>query len=296
MYRKLLIACLALVLAACQGVPLFSPTPTPFPDKFEGKATVGDHTLPISCEGSGAPTIILENGFGDGRVWTKIDKPRFSKITRTCYYDRLGIATHATFAEPRTVMDQVKDLHALLEQIGLPGPYILIGSLGGANNLILFTDQYPQDVAGLVFVPPLYPTYYDHALDKLGPVTTNSSAARKGLIEGINNYKEKKLDTWDTNPEYLDLVASDALVLKVASLKDVPLTILESETWYANAFSEAELNQIVWEAFQESYKDLCKLSSNCQRVKVPGTDFGTLFRNQAVDKAVQEMYDKVKQP
>ena len=68
MYRKLLIACLALVLAACQGVPLFSPTPTPFPDKFEGKATVGDHTLPISCEGSGAPTIILENGFGDGRV------------------------------------------------------------------------------------------------------------------------------------------------------------------------------------------------------------------------------------
>ena len=105
---------------------------------------------------------------------SSIDKPRFSKITRTCYYDRLGIATHATFAEPRTVMDQVKDLHALLEQIGLPGPYILIGSLGGANNLILFTDHIPPGCGRASrFVSPLYPTYYDHALsnklDRLSP-------------------------------------------------------------------------------------------------------------------------------
>ena len=65
MYCKLLFVFLAVVLAACQGAPLFGPTPTPFPDTFEGKATVGDNTLTIWCEGSGEPTIILEKWDGE---------------------------------------------------------------------------------------------------------------------------------------------------------------------------------------------------------------------------------------
>ena len=293
MYRKLLIVCLALVLAACQGAPVFGPTPTPFPDQFEGKATVSEHTLPIWCEGSGEPTIILENGFGDGRVWTKVDNARFSKITRTCYYDRLGIATHVTFAEPRTVMDQVKELHTLLQQTGVPGPYILVGALGGANNLILYSNQYPQDVAGLVVVQPWYPTFYDYYLGKLGPVMTGTSAQRKAEIQFVTDYKVKKVMTWDTHPEFLDQVASEAQVLTVASLKDVPLTIVESEIFY-NSFSEAEMNQINTDSVKESNQDFCKLSRNCRMVMVPGTDLLSIAYNRGVDKAIQEMYDAVK--
>ena len=314
MYRKLLIVCLALVLAACAPaatqvptpviptetavpVPTATPqaSPTPFPEKFEGKGALGELTLPIWCEGSGEPTIILERGPQEDKGWTKYDNSRFSKITRTCYYERLGIATGDTFTEPRTVMDQVKELHNRLKQTGVPGPYILVSYYRAVNNLILYTDQYPQDVAGLVLVIPLYPTYYDYELKKFGPVTSSSSAERKAEIQLIKDYKDKKVFTWDTHPEYLDQVASEAQVLKVASLKDIPLTILVSETWYATgAFSEPELNQLFWDAVQESIKDLCKLSSNCRMVMVPGTDLFSIPYNKAVDKAIQEIYDAVK--
>lgn len=300
MYLKLLSLFLLLFLASCQGGPLihFGPTPTPFPDTLEGKFQVGDHSLVISCEGSGEPTIILERGPWVDKGWDiYYDRFRFAKITRTCIYIRSGVDTGDTFTGPRTVMDQVKDLHALLEQTGVPGPYILASYHLASYNLILYTDQYPQDVAGLVAVDPWYPTYFDYCLGKLGPVTASTSAERKQLIEYINDYKvNKAIDLlWNAHPEYLDQRASDAQVLNVASLKDVPLTIVESE-FFVNDFAEAEINQIVWETIQESSKDFCKLSSSCRMVKVPATDFLTISSDTSIDKAIQEMYDAVKKP
>ena len=192
-------------------------------------------------------------------------------------------------------MDQVKELHALLEQTGVPGPYILVGYYLAGYNLILYTDQYPQDVVGLVVVEPWYPTFYDYYLGKLGPVTTKTSAERKAEIQFVTDYKVKKVMTWDTHPEYLDQVASEAQVLKVTSLKDVPLTIVESEI-FCHLFSEVEMNQINTDAIKESNQDFCKLSNNCRMVMVPGTDLLSIAYNKAIDKAIQEVYDAVKQP
>ena len=49
-------------------------------------------------------------------------------------------------------LDQVKELHALLAQTGVPGPYILVGHSIAGYNMLLFTDQYPKEVVGLVCV------------------------------------------------------------------------------------------------------------------------------------------------
>ncbi len=297
MFRKIIFLCLVLILTACQGMPMFhfGPTLTPFPDNFTGKAKVGDFTLTMKCQGSGEPTVILERGPWEDRGWTSYDTVRFKEITRTCYYERIGISTWTQGIKvtgPRTVMDQVKDLHDLLKQTGVPGPYILVSFHLAAYNGILFTQQYPQDVAGLVAVDPWYPTYYDYCLAKLGPVT--QSDEKKQFIDLLNQYKVEKAITWDTHPEWLDQRASDLEVLKVTSLKNVPLTIVESET-FSNEHSDASLDQAAWEAIQQSNKDFCKLSSKCQMVKVPNSNFFTVVFSNEVDKAIQELHDMAKE-
>jgi hypothetical protein len=300
MYRKIVFLFLVLVLAACQGGPLFhlGPTPTPFPDEFTGKVKLGDFTLTMQCQGSGEPTVILERGPWQDKGWSSYDSINLKEITRTCYYERIGTSTwksDITVTGPRTVMDQVKDLHAILQQTGVPGPYILASFTLAAYNLILYNQQYPYDIAGLIAISPWYPTYYDYALEKLGPVTTGTSDEKKQRIEYLGKYKEKTNPDlfWKNHPEFLDQQASELQVLKVASLNNVPLTIIESENWW-NDYQDPSIYQAVWEAIQQSNKDFCKLSSNCQMVKVPNTDPTSVVRSDGVKQAIQQMVDHAK--
>jgi pimeloyl-ACP methyl ester carboxylesterase len=46
----------------------------------------------------------------------------------------------------------VKELATLLQKSGIPGPYVLVGASSGAFNIRLFANEYPDQVAGLVFV------------------------------------------------------------------------------------------------------------------------------------------------
>lgn len=296
MKRTLFVAILfALLLASCQGSPLIrvGPTPTPFPENFEGKANLGDYSLSIKCEGSGEPTIILERGAWEDRGWEMFDMYRFMKITRTCYYLRAG-KPDVNFTKPRTVMDQVKDLHELLKQTGVPGPYILVSAYGADHNLILYTHQYPKDVVGLVAVEPVYPTLYDHSIAVLEALPPDASGARDSYLAYFKDYKANKSHSWNIHPEYLDQRAGEVEVLKVTSLGDVPLTILGCEHGWEMT-SDPKVNQVAWDGgVREGVKDFCKLSNRCRYEIVPNTDQVTIFGNKAVDEAIQEMYDQVK--
>lgn len=300
MYRNMLITMviLALLLASCVPAAVPTPTPTPFPEQFVGKAKIGDYELQIYCAGSGEPTVILERGSWGDYGLDKSDANRFAEITRTCFYKRAGMDTGDSFKEPRTALDQVKDLHELLAQTRVPGPYILVGYHLARYNLILYADQYPKDVAGLITLSGWYPTQYDYLLEKLGPVTADTPKEIKAEIDFFNNYKAGKLYPWFTHPEFIDQRGSEAQVLKVASLKDMPLTILLESDYSGfndpNEIGAKETFQERIEAIQESNMDFCKLSSKCQMLTVPGTDFYTLPDNKAVENAIQEMVDGAK--
>jgi hypothetical protein len=43
-------------------------------------------------------------------------------------------------------------------------------------------------------------------------------------------------------------------------------------------------------------QELCDLSSRCRLEMVAGTDHLSILQNEAVDKAVKEVYDAVKKP
>lgn len=113
---------------------------------------VGGYRLHIDCQGSGGPTVVMESGLGDSSlIWSYV-RPESLKTTRTCVYDRAGLGWSDLSTKPRTAETIVEELHALLTNADITGPYVLVGhSIGGAY-VRLYAHNYPENVAGMVLV------------------------------------------------------------------------------------------------------------------------------------------------
>jgi pimeloyl-ACP methyl ester carboxylesterase len=113
---------------------------------------VGEYNMHIYCTGEGSPTVILEAGLNDFYVaWSKV-QPEVAKATRVCSYDRAGLGWSEASPYARTSDVMVQELHTLLQNSGIRGPYILVGHSFGGINMRLFAHEYPDEVAGMVLV------------------------------------------------------------------------------------------------------------------------------------------------
>src|SRR5829696_4593419 len=130
------------------------PGASPAPGRsLEGTFDVGGRRLFLSCTGTGSPTVVLEAaGTTDSSTWGPIWVD-IAGATRVCRYDRAGLGrSDPAPAGVRTVQDSVDDLHALLDEAGVPGPYVLAGHSVGGLVVRLYASIYPEDVAGLVLI------------------------------------------------------------------------------------------------------------------------------------------------
>lgn len=292
MHTKGWIFCLVLLLTACQGgtLSLFDPTPTPFPELFTATVDLGEYQLPISCKGSGEPTIILESGLGGGS-WGEIDLLRFRTTTRACYYDRWKpLQAPDGVGGPRTTTDQVTDLHNLLQIAGVPGPYILVGHSLAGSILPLYANLYPEEVVGLVCVD-CWPINWEFAIvEGLEAPNTFDPLLVKEVLDVENGF----LGDWRQNPENLDIRASYDQVMKVTDLGDIPfVTLVALNTMYD--LGDQPIRDWATELRKEKLQELCDLSSDCRYELVEGVDHWGILLNEAVDQAVREVYDEVKE-
>jgi pimeloyl-ACP methyl ester carboxylesterase len=134
----------------------------------------------LECRGTGGPTVILVSGYrNDADIWDSIAidpasgqtavLPGVAGFTRVCAYDRPGtVLDGENFSRsdpvpmPRTALDVVSDLHALLHAAGVPAPYVLAGHSFGGLFSRLYASIYPEDVVGLVMVDALPETIPNH--------------------------------------------------------------------------------------------------------------------------------------
>jgi pimeloyl-ACP methyl ester carboxylesterase len=114
---------------------------------------VGGHHLHLYCVGSGSPTVVIL-GAGFSFDWGLV-QPDVAKFTQVCTYDPAGTA----WSEPNSNVScsqRVTELHTLLQNASLKGPYILVGQSIGAVVGRLYAATYPDELAGMVIL--------DHAI------------------------------------------------------------------------------------------------------------------------------------
>lgn len=106
----------------------------------------------LHCMGTGTPTVIMEAGLNDvAETWSLV-QPEVAGFTRVCAYDRAGLGHSDPGPEPRDSFQIIKELHLLLTNAGIEGPYVLVGHSLGGMYMRLFADYYPEEVVGLVLV------------------------------------------------------------------------------------------------------------------------------------------------
>jgi pimeloyl-ACP methyl ester carboxylesterase len=113
---------------------------------------VNGFRLNLYCMGSGAPTVVFDSGFEDwAPAWSTV-QPVIAKWTRACSYDRAGAGFSDPGPMPRTSVRIAEELRSALHRAGIAGPYILVGSAFGGDNVRTFAALHMREVAGLVLV------------------------------------------------------------------------------------------------------------------------------------------------
>ena len=85
---------------------------------------VGDHEMHIRCVGplNAKPTVIFEaGGGGSSKDWDAVQELLAPRI-RSCAYDRAGSGWSEAGPAPRTMQQEVFELHALLKKAKIQGP------------------------------------------------------------------------------------------------------------------------------------------------------------------------------
>lgn len=113
---------------------------------------VGGYILHINCSGHGTPTVILDAFLGGSSLdWTLV-QPLIAQFTRVCSYDRAGLGWSQESPRARNSKNIAIELHTLLHNAGIMGPYILVGHSSGGINMRFFANMYPDEVAGIILV------------------------------------------------------------------------------------------------------------------------------------------------
>jgi pimeloyl-ACP methyl ester carboxylesterase len=122
---------------------------------------VGGFKMHISCMGEGSPTVILETLSGGTSSYWGWVQPEVAATTRVCVYDRAGRGWSEPDPEPLTLRRTVRNLHTLLTNARIEGPYVLVGHSIGGIYVRQFAAEYPGEVLGIVLVDAAHPAQFD---------------------------------------------------------------------------------------------------------------------------------------
>jgi pimeloyl-ACP methyl ester carboxylesterase len=113
---------------------------------------VGGHRMHIACIGEGGPTVVLDAALGNMSAHWALVQQEVARTTRVCAYDRAGLGWSETGPGPRDAAHITSELHTLLGNAGIPGPYVIVGHSFGGLYAQLYAARYAEQVAGVVLV------------------------------------------------------------------------------------------------------------------------------------------------
>jgi len=139
----------------------------------------------IYCTGQGSPTVILEAGMGDSSlIWSTI-QPEIANSTRVCSYDRAGYGWSEESPFPRIANTQVEELHKLLVNASIQGPYVMVGHSLGGMIVRMYAHNYPNDVNGVTYT---WDNNGNLLNDGTNTFTYDYANRLVSLTNGVDNY------------------------------------------------------------------------------------------------------------
>jgi pimeloyl-ACP methyl ester carboxylesterase len=163
--------------------------------------------------------LVLEAG-GQGSVdsWRAI-LPALSRLAPVVAYDRSGNGKSEYDGQRPTVEHVVEVLHALLEAVHVPPPYVLAGVSWGGVLIRGFASEHPSEVRGLVFLDT---TDYERTNEELATVIPPSSrpASRPALPSSIPPGIRAELE------QISDYAAEEFSTIRKMAMPSVPIAVL----------------------------------------------------------------------
>jgi pimeloyl-ACP methyl ester carboxylesterase len=251
---------------------------TPARGRFSGRVAIrGGRKLYLECRGRGSPMVVLEAGTGDlAQIWSlppvgpgRAVFPAVARFTRVCVYDRPGtyllpaeFSRSDPVAMPRTALDMVLDLRALLRAARVRGPYILAGHSFGGMVVRLYATRHPRRTAGLVLIDAQNEDFIAAYKKFLSPEQYMAAVLEPAPPPGLEDY---------TDFERIALEASGAQMRQAQAdtpLRRMPLVVLSHSRDLANPFGfppDWPINALD-HAFQDSQDALAKLRPRARHV------------------------------
>jgi len=118
--------------------------------KIEKMIDAGGRKLHCCVYGKGSPTVVLVTGFGATQSYWNSVVPDLAAQSTVVTYDRAGYGKSERGTLPVHGEQTARDLHILLEKLGVPKPYLPVGHSYGGKIVRLFASLYPEDMGGLI--------------------------------------------------------------------------------------------------------------------------------------------------
>ncbi len=291
---------------------------------------MGGYKMHIYCTGQGSPTVILAAGLGDfSAIWGLV-QPEVAKTTRVCSYDRTGYGWSDPSPHPRTASGMAEELHTLLVNADIQGPYVLVGHSLGGLIVRIYTHSYPDEVVGMVLVDSTHEEQYirqSASVPKYLEVMKrgNQQVARQyhlfgflsstGIMalvpQSIPNpgfsdaaFAQYKViwattDFFETilaESQALEEILAEARTLHITSFGNLPLIVLTAGPSGSDPnFSEAE-NQQLSEVRRILQSELSELSSDSKQIIAEQS--GHYIQSDQPDlviKAIRDMVDALRE-
>lgn len=193
--------------------------------------------LALRCSGSGAPTVLLEAGFGASSLaWTKV-QPLVAKSNRVCSYDRAGYGLSDPGPLPRDGTAIAHDLDEALAAARIKGPFIGVGHSSGALYIRVFANRHPSNMAGLVLVDPSIEHQQKRLAQAFGPGAGSISGLRERELRCIKGSSRRQANITECRTRLSELDnlwtrTSHKLDAGPKSYNALPLVVLTAADTY----------------------------------------------------------------
>ena len=120
------------------------------------RVEIGGRRIWVHRAGERHPAVVFVPGAGSFGLDFALVQERVSEFAMAILYDRAGTGWSDDADLPRTATQVTDELRAVLQTIGGPAPYVLVGhSLGGAY-VQRYAQRFPEEIAGMVLLDPAH--------------------------------------------------------------------------------------------------------------------------------------------